>query len=375
MTCGCRSARSRPCLAATGSTPVAANGWRSSAACVQVRGGSGARGARRHPRRPPQDLGQSEPLPRDPGGSLSARQRPDGGIAVLRPVLLILTAVAAVVLLITCANLAGLLLARGRRQTAIAIRLSMGAGRWRIVQQLLVEGMVLSSLGAVAALIALRWTSGLLIGFAPPSELPIHLAVNIDATVVWFTALLAIATVLLFAVAPAAQAAPADVATTLRDSVRQVARLAAIACADHSWRHRWRCRLRSWSARAVPAQPESGGAPDAGIPGRRCRGRLAGSVLGGLQRRAGPRVLCASDRPCAHHARRGISVAEPPHSAGFQRRQLHRRDRRRSSEIRRRSARRWIELRRAGLRGDLEFPCWPDAICRRTIASSSRAWH
>src|SRR5688572_4845669 len=144
---------------------------------------------------------------------------PDGGIAVLRPVLLILTAVAAVVLLITCANLAGLLLARGSaRQREIAIRLSMGAGRWRIVQQLLVEGVVLSSLGAIAALIALRWTSGLLIGFAPPSELPIHLAVDIDATVVWFTALLAIATVLLFAVAPAAVAAPADVATTLRDS-------------------------------------------------------------------------------------------------------------------------------------------------------------
>ncbi|MGH9219514.1 MAG: ADOP family duplicated permease [Vicinamibacterales bacterium] len=144
---------------------------------------------------------------------------PDGGIAVLRPVLLILTAVAAVVLLITCANLAGLLLARAStRQREIAIRLSMGAGRWRIVQQLLVEGVVLSSLGAVAALIALRWTSGLLIGFAPPSELPIHLAVNIDATVVWFTAVLAIATVLLFAVAPAAVAAPADVATTLRDS-------------------------------------------------------------------------------------------------------------------------------------------------------------
>src|SRR5687767_6961406 len=144
---------------------------------------------------------------------------PDGGIAVLRPVLLILTAVAAVVLLITCANLAGLLLARGSaRQREIAIRLSMGAGRWRIVQQLLVEGVVLSSLGAIAALIALRWTSGLLIGFAPPSELPIHLAVDIDATVVWFTALVAIATVLLFAVAPAAQAAPADVATTLRES-------------------------------------------------------------------------------------------------------------------------------------------------------------
>src|SRR5688572_1969139 len=144
---------------------------------------------------------------------------PDGGIAVLRPVLLILTAVAAVVLLITCANLAGLLLARASaRQKEIAIRLSMGAGRWRIVQQLFVEGMVLATLSAVGALIALRWTSGLLRGFVPPSELPIHLDVAVDAAVVWFTAAIAMGTVLLFALVPAAQAAPADVATTLRDS-------------------------------------------------------------------------------------------------------------------------------------------------------------
>ena len=144
---------------------------------------------------------------------------PDGGIAVLRPVLLILMAVAAVVLLITCANLAGLLLARASaRQREIAIRLSMGAGRWRIVQQLLIEGAVLAGLGSVAALIALRWTSGLLIGFAPPSELPIHLSVAVDGRVLWFTAAVAVGTVLLFALAPAAQSAPLDVATTLRES-------------------------------------------------------------------------------------------------------------------------------------------------------------
>jgi predicted permease len=143
---------------------------------------------------------------------------PDGGISVLRPVLLILMAVGGVVLLITCANLAGLLLARASsRQREIAIRLSMGAGRWRIVQQLLIEGMLLAGLGSVAALVALQWTSGLLIGFAPPSELPIHLDVAVDARVLWFTAAIAIGTVLLFALAPAAMAAPADVATTLRD--------------------------------------------------------------------------------------------------------------------------------------------------------------
>jgi predicted permease len=152
-------------------------------------------------------------------GVFTLDKSPTGGVSVLRPVLLILTAVAAVVLLITCANLAGLLLARASaRQREIAIRLSMGAGRWRIVQQLLVEGSLLAGLGAIAAVIALRWTSGLLIGFAPPSELPIRLDVAVDARVLWFTAAVAIGTVLLFALAPAAQAAPSDVATTLRES-------------------------------------------------------------------------------------------------------------------------------------------------------------
>ena len=86
-------------------------------------------------------------------GGVHARPLADGGVAVLRPVLLILMAVAALVLLIACANLAGLLLARataGRRE--IAIRLSMGAGRWRIIQQLVAEGDVLAGLGSAAAL-------------------------------------------------------------------------------------------------------------------------------------------------------------------------------------------------------------------------------
>jgi predicted permease len=142
-----------------------------------------------------------------------------GSVSVLRPVLLVLMAVAAVVLLIACANLAGLLLARASvRQREIAIRLSMGAGRSRIVQQLLVEGTLLSALGCIAALIALRWTSGLLTAFAPPSELPIQLHVDVDLRVVAFTSVVAVLTVLLFALLPAAQAAPANLAITLRDS-------------------------------------------------------------------------------------------------------------------------------------------------------------
>jgi macrolide transport system ATP-binding/permease protein len=143
----------------------------------------------------------------------------NGGISVLRPVLLVLMTVAAIVLLIACANLAGLLLARAAaRQREMAIRLSVGAGRMRIVQQLLIEASMLALMGTGAALLALRWTSRLLLGFAPPSELPIHLDVAVDAPVVVFTASVAFATLILFALVPALQATLADLAGNLRDA-------------------------------------------------------------------------------------------------------------------------------------------------------------
>jgi predicted permease len=146
-------------------------------------------------------------------------ESPTGGVSVLRPVLLILMSVAAIVLLIACANLAGLLLARSSaRGREMAVRLAIGAGRGRLVQQLLVEGTLLATGGTLAAIVALRWTSGLLLSFAPPSELPIDIHVTVDWRVLAFTAGVACVTVLIFALMPALQATTSQLGGVLRDT-------------------------------------------------------------------------------------------------------------------------------------------------------------
>jgi predicted permease len=85
------------------------------------------------------------------------------------------------------------------------------------VQQLLIEGVLLATVGTLAALLALRWTAGLLMAFVPPSDLPIHLDVHVDSRVVLFTAAIALCTVLLFALVPALQATTSNLVSGLRD--------------------------------------------------------------------------------------------------------------------------------------------------------------
>ena len=142
----------------------------------------------------------------------------EGGGSVLAPVMMLLMGVVAVVLFIACANVANLLLARAAgRQREIAIRLAIGVSRPRLIRQLLVENGLLAMGGLIAALVALPLTMSAISGFAPPSDMPVTLAIRADSGVVLFTVAITILSTLLFGLAPAIRAARTDVVTALKE--------------------------------------------------------------------------------------------------------------------------------------------------------------
>jgi hypothetical protein len=96
-------------------------------------------------------------------------------------VLLSLMAIAGVVLLLACANVANLMLVRGVSRTReMGIRLSLGATRGRLVRQLLTESMMLAILGGGVAVLVTLWTSKAFASLRPPSQLPIWLSIQVD---------------------------------------------------------------------------------------------------------------------------------------------------------------------------------------------------
>jgi putative ABC transport system permease protein len=140
--------------------------------------------------------------------------------ARLRSALLILWGVVACVLLIACANVANLLLARAAdRQKEIAIRLALGGSRWRMIRQLLTESMLLAFLGGAFGLLLASWSLKLLIAFNA-DHVPRLVETRLDVWSLAFTTLIACLTGLLFGLAPAWQTTKPDLNVALKDGGR-----------------------------------------------------------------------------------------------------------------------------------------------------------
>ena len=130
-----------------------------------------------------------------------------------------LLAAVGVLLLITCANLANLLLARGAaRKSEIALRLSLGASRERIIRQLVTESLALAAIGGVAAVAVAYFIHGALVGMLAEADPRFHVNFALDPLVLAFILAITVGAALLFGVLPAWQATKTDAAARLKES-------------------------------------------------------------------------------------------------------------------------------------------------------------
>ena len=136
-----------------------------------------------------------------------------------RPLWMLLGAVGCV-LLIGCANISNLVLARGvSRRTEIAVRAALGAGRWRIVRQLLAESTLLSIAGGLVGVLLATWSSRAM-STLMPADVPRDGAVALDTTVLLFTTVVSVGAGILFGLAPALDASRGDLVTSLKEARR-----------------------------------------------------------------------------------------------------------------------------------------------------------
>ncbi len=157
-------------------------------------------------------------FPRDLNYPVLASLQSQGASAVLLPVMGALLGVTGLVLLIACANVANLLLARATaRQKEVGVRLAIGASRGMIVRQLLTESLLLGFAGGGAGLLMAFWGRNAVKTFIPPAPFPIDFETSLNVRVIVFSMVMTLVTVVLFGLMPALRASRPNLIPVLKD--------------------------------------------------------------------------------------------------------------------------------------------------------------
>jgi putative ABC transport system permease protein len=160
---------------------------------------------------------------KDRGLTLTTSSPVPGGVTPIAVFLALLMVIVGIVLVIACANLAAVLLARAAaRRREIAVRLAMGAGRARLVRQLLTETLLLFVLGGAAGMLLARTMTSLLASLLPALPFPVEVSLAPDGRALAFTAGLSLIAAVLSGLAPALQATKADVVPALKDDAESL---------------------------------------------------------------------------------------------------------------------------------------------------------
>ncbi len=196
---------------------------RSLHALGRLRAGSSLQTARAEVREVAGRLARAHPASNQQIGAtfLPLREAPYGAQSLLGPLLGVLAGIASLVLLMVCANVANLLLARATaRSRELGIRSALGGGRGRLVRQLLTESLLLSLLGGVVGLLAAFWMTDSLSALLPPTNLPVAVNPGPDGRVLAMSLLLSVVAGFLFGTIPAFQAATSGLTRALREGGR-----------------------------------------------------------------------------------------------------------------------------------------------------------